>query len=99
MMFSVLTVALMKRQKECGCKAQCHQVTYTPSLSYALLSKFSVDRVVLNDPARRARTQFVPEMGPGHQKCKAFLVQIKGIFPTKSHRFEVEYIVDLSFIF
>lgn len=52
-----------------------------------------------DDPARRARTQFVPEMGPGHQKCKAFLVQIKGIFPTKSHRFEVEYIVDLSFIF
>ena len=44
----------MKRQSECGCKIQCNQVNFIPSLSYAQLSKFNIDRVVLKDPARRA---------------------------------------------
>ena len=44
----------MKRQSECNCKVKCERVEYKPSLSYAQLSKFNIDRMVLNDPERRA---------------------------------------------
>ena len=44
----------MKRQSECNCKVKCERFEYKPSLSYAQLSKFNIDRMVLNDPERRA---------------------------------------------
>ena len=48
------TVDIMKRQSECNCKVKCERAEYKPSLSYAQLSKFNIDRMVLNDPERRA---------------------------------------------
>ena len=44
----------MKEQSSCECKVPCEQTNYEPSLSYAQLSKFNIDRMVLNDPVRRA---------------------------------------------
>ena len=44
----------MKKQSQCQCKVKCHQIVYEPSLSYAQLSKFNIDRIVLNDPEKRA---------------------------------------------
>ena len=31
----------------------CHKVLYEPSLSYAILSEFNIDQVVLTDPSRK----------------------------------------------
>ena len=52
--FFSLSVEIMKRQSECDCKIRCERPEYKPSLSYAMLSKFNIDRMVLNDPVRRA---------------------------------------------
>ncbi len=35
-----------------NCTMPCQNIIYEPSLSYAVLSEFNIDRVVLTDPAR-----------------------------------------------
>ena len=37
----------------CDCNAQCHRVTYEASLSYAQLSRFNIEHVVLNSAERQ----------------------------------------------
>ncbi len=40
-------------ENECNCTMACHKVLYEPSLSYAILSEFNIDQVVLTDPSRK----------------------------------------------
>lgn len=40
-------------ESNCSCTVPCTRITYEPALSYAQLSKFSIDRLVLTDPSRR----------------------------------------------
>ena len=52
-MCHLFSVEAQHVQSTCPCKQLCHYVQYEPSLSYAQLSKFNIDRMVLNDPQRR----------------------------------------------
>ena len=40
-------------ESNCTCSVPCHRVSYEPALSYAQLSKFTLNRLVLQDPVRR----------------------------------------------
>ena len=50
---ALFTVEAMRQQSTCSCKQLCRYEQYEQSLSYAQLSKFNIDRMVLNDPVRR----------------------------------------------
>ena len=49
----LFTVEAMRQQSTCPCKQLCRYEQYEPSLSYAQLSKFNIDRMVLNDLVSR----------------------------------------------
>lgn len=40
---------MLKTTKSCNCNVPCTRVTYEPSLSYAHLSKYNIDRAVLSE--------------------------------------------------
>ena len=44
---------MMMEESNCTCSVPCSRISYEPALSYAQLSKFSVERLVLQDPVRR----------------------------------------------
>ena len=39
----------------CDCGVPCEMHTYEPTMSYAQLSQFNIERMVLVDPAKRQR--------------------------------------------
>lgn len=57
LMISVYHAADITADLPCTCHIPCQRVTYTPELSYAQLTKTSLDRVAPNDPARRNSIQ------------------------------------------
>ena len=52
-----VAVEAKRLESTCPCKQLCKYEHYSPSLSYAQLSKFNIDRIVLNDPTRRQIVQ------------------------------------------
>lgn len=49
----VFAEQMQRQESNCSCAVPCSRVSYEPALSYAQLSKFSVERLVLQDPVRR----------------------------------------------
>ena len=48
----------MKRSSSaCICNPPCTQVQYEPELSYAQLSKFNIDRTILDNPEKQKNLQ------------------------------------------
>ena len=45
----------LRAQTSCPCKPTCRYEQFEPSLSFAQLSKFNIDRIVLQDPKQRAK--------------------------------------------
>ncbi|ELU15723.1 hypothetical protein CAPTEDRAFT_201141 [Capitella teleta] len=64
-------------QPNCNCPVPCDQINYEPSLSYAQLSQFNVDRLVLTNYTRRTRVKkqfkFAKEIT---QRVDATIVQL-----------------------
>ena len=54
----LFTVAEMtKSELECVCEPPCEEVRYEPQMSYAQLSKFNIDRLILGNPVKQKRLE------------------------------------------